>query len=374
MKYIEAKFSINKKSVHEQTVDGVLFAFFEGYASTFGNIDLTDEIVMRGAFKRSLESGKVIKMLWQHGFQDIIGQFPELKEDDKGLFVRGRINLGTEKGREAIALLRAGDIDSMSIGYKIIEESFHRDLDVRLLKELELFEISLVTEPANELARVTSVKGQVPQIDLPILRDSEYKYDEQNMEKRVKDSKDEAYLWKGDDDNHRLLWADVVKGKLYIIPEAVDKVVEDLKKFEEYGMTKADVYAVREQLSKQYYKNVNEIEPWRVKAIEEIETAGDVETWLRSVKEFSNKEAKRFISMCKSVFSRDRDDVESTGDQKECDAADDLGKIEELINSIRSIKQSLLRGTENGRRNESSKGHGSSERTSRHSSGSEVQS
>jgi len=371
-KHVAAEFVLKKDSIREEETDGGKFAFFEGYASTFGNIDRVDDVIMRGAFKRCLDKGKLIKMLWQHKFDTVIGQFPKLVEDESGLFVQGRINLGTEKGREGYALLKAGDINSMSIGYMIVDAEYNRDLDVRMLKELDLFEVSLVTEPANELALVTSVKGWITPDELPVLEDPEYKFIKSDVEGRIEECKKSAYLWHGDAGEHKFLWADMVDGKLTIIPAAVEQVVEDLKDYEEHGLTKSDVIAIREQLSKQYYKRINEIEPWRVKSIEEFESVGDAETWLRSVKEFSGKEAKKLISALKSMFSQECDAVEGKStDQKECDAVDDLGNWKDVTEQLQSIKQLLLRGNSNDRGNESEAGHAGSERTPR-SSGVEI--
>lgn len=345
MLHLEAKFELKKGSLREEKVNGADFAFFEGYASTFGNIDRTADIVMRGAFKRCLERNKTIKMLWQHKFDTIIGQFPMLVEDEMGLFVQGRINMGTEKGREAYALLKAGDLDSMSIGYAVISDEYNRDLDVRMLKELELYEISLVTEPANELARITAVKGNVSTSASDILQDQGYQYDEQAVAQRVKGNEGQAYLWASADRNeHKFLIADLVDGKWFIIPEAVDAAAEQLKNYEELGLELADVVVMREALSQRYYKQVGKIEPWRIKGVDEIATVPDAETWLRGAKGLSSKEAKRFISVFKAVVLRERDANEAKGNLKERDAVKDLSKLGEVVDMINSIKQTLLRG------------------------------
>ena len=152
------------KTVHRSTVkfefksvsEDAEFGYFEGYASVFNVTDSDADVVQPGAFADTLASGRKVKMCWQHSFYDVIGGFTEMKEDSNGLWVKGRINLGVEKGREAYALLKAGDIDSMSIGYSC-EDREYRD-GIRLLKKLKLYEISLVTEPANSYALVTSVK------------------------------------------------------------------------------------------------------------------------------------------------------------------------------------------------------------------------
>jgi HK97 family phage prohead protease len=134
--------------------DGV----FEGYASVFGVVDQGMDVVARGAFSKSLGKRKV-KMLWQHDMGQPIGVWDQIEEDERGLFVRGRLLKEVDKGREAMALLRAGAIDSMSIGYRTIEAMPEAEGRVRKLTEVDLFEISLVTFPMLPDAKVTAVKS-----------------------------------------------------------------------------------------------------------------------------------------------------------------------------------------------------------------------
>lgn len=132
---------------------------FEGYASVFGEVDLGLDSVQPGAFADSLRSGRKVKLLWQHDMGDPIGVWDEIREDGTGLYVKGRLLADVQKGREAMALLRAGAIDSMSIGYRTIEEEYADGGRVRLLKKIDLFEISLVTFPMLPAAKVTGVKS-----------------------------------------------------------------------------------------------------------------------------------------------------------------------------------------------------------------------
>jgi len=132
---------------------------FEGYASTFGNVDQGADVVMKGAFTKSLGARPAtsIKMLWQHDATQPIGFWTSAKEDERGLFVKGQILRDVQKGAEAYSLMKAGVIDSMSIGYKTLEADFTQG-GVRQLKEIGLYEISLVTFPMNDKATVTGVK------------------------------------------------------------------------------------------------------------------------------------------------------------------------------------------------------------------------
>ncbi|WP_018266514.1 HK97 family phage prohead protease [Methylosinus sp. LW4] len=133
---------------------------FEGYASTFGNVDSGYDCVMPGAFTRSLleRPAARIKMLWQHDRTQPIGVWTDAVEDSKGLFVKGALLVPSIKqAAECHALMKAGVIDSMSIGYKTMEADFTQS-GVRQLKEVGLFEISMVTFPMNDQATVTTVK------------------------------------------------------------------------------------------------------------------------------------------------------------------------------------------------------------------------
>lgn len=129
---------------------------FEGYASVFGNVDGGMDVVQKGAFTKSLAT-RTPKMLWQHDPHQIIGVWEAVSEDDRGLFVKGRLFAEIERGRDALTLLREGALDSMSIGYRTIEAA--PEGRVRKLKEVSLFEVSLVTFAMNELATVTAVKS-----------------------------------------------------------------------------------------------------------------------------------------------------------------------------------------------------------------------
>lgn len=136
----------------------------EGYASLFGLADQGGDVVMAGAYARSLKrlraEGRAVRMLWQHDPAQPIGVWEEIAEDGRGLRVRGRILTEVEKGREAAALIAAGAIDGLSIGYRTV--TAEKDAKgQRLLREVELWEVSLVTFPMLPEARV-GAKGDTP--------------------------------------------------------------------------------------------------------------------------------------------------------------------------------------------------------------------
>lgn len=131
----------------------------EGYASLFGKCDQGGDVVQPGAYAASLKrlaaAGRAVRMLWQHDPAQPIGVWDEVREDASGLWVKGRILSGIEKGREAAELLAAGAIDGLSIGYRTLRAE--RDgKGQRLLRELELWEVSLVTFPMLPEARVAA--------------------------------------------------------------------------------------------------------------------------------------------------------------------------------------------------------------------------
>lgn len=149
--------------------DGV----FEGYASVFGVVDLGYDVVQPGAFTKSLAKRKP-KMLWQHDMQNPIGVWEEVREDSRGLFVKGRLISDVMQGKEALALLKAGAVDSMSIGYRTVEAMMEGDR-VRKLLEVDLYEISLVTFPMLPEATVTDVKSITTEREFErFLRDAGY--------------------------------------------------------------------------------------------------------------------------------------------------------------------------------------------------------
>jgi hypothetical protein len=135
----------------------------EGYGSVFGERDSYDDVIAPGAFKGSLAAHKAVgtmpAMLWQHDGAKPIGIWTEMVEDSKGLRIKGQLALETVLGKEAHALLKLGALNGLSIGFVSKQWTYDRDTDVRTLTELDLWEVSLVTFPANGKARVTNVKA-----------------------------------------------------------------------------------------------------------------------------------------------------------------------------------------------------------------------
>jgi len=135
----------------------------EGYGSVFGVRDNYDDVIAKGAFIQSLKdhkaAGTMPAMLWQHDADKPIGVWTEMVEDEKGLRIKGQLAMETVKGKEAHALLKMGALNGLSIGFMSKEWSYDRETEVRTLTAIDLWEVSLVTFPANEKARVTNVKS-----------------------------------------------------------------------------------------------------------------------------------------------------------------------------------------------------------------------
>jgi len=143
----------------------------EGYGSVFGVRDAYDDVIARGAFQLSLaehkKAGTMPAMLWQHDAGEPIGVWSEMTEDEKGLRVVGKLALDTVRGKEAHALLKMGALNGLSIGFVSKQWQYDRDTEIRTLVELDLWEVSLVTFPANGKARVTNVKGATDDANVP---------------------------------------------------------------------------------------------------------------------------------------------------------------------------------------------------------------
>ena len=130
-----------------------------GYASKFGNIDSHNDIVVKGAFKRTIDhNGNRVKTLMHHDPVSIVGKPIVMREDDQGLYTESKIS-DTALGRDLLTLLADGVLDEMSIGYIPVEEEYDEKTGATLVKEVKLVEYSFVTLASNPEARVEGLKG-----------------------------------------------------------------------------------------------------------------------------------------------------------------------------------------------------------------------
>ncbi len=133
----------------------------EGYASRFARADLNDDMVAKGAFARSLarSGAQGVRMLYQHQAKSVIGVWDEVIEDGVGLFVRGRILDAGPEARIVSGLVRAGAIDGLSIGFRTVKS--RKEGRLRVLTEVDLWEVSVVTFPMLTTARIVRIGEEV---------------------------------------------------------------------------------------------------------------------------------------------------------------------------------------------------------------------
>lgn len=136
----------------------------EGYGSMFNLMDRGGDIVLPGAYKKSLAEWRKMKqlpsMLWSHNTDQPIGVWTDMEEDDKGLKIKGELILDVPQAKVVHALIKKKAVRGLSIGYRSKNSDFDRTTGARLLKEVELFEVSLVSIPMLKEAQVTGVKGE----------------------------------------------------------------------------------------------------------------------------------------------------------------------------------------------------------------------
>lgn len=167
MKYLERPFEI-------KAVDDA--GLFEGFGSVFGNVDSYKEIVAPGAFAESLAgwkaAGRLPPVLWQHRSGEPIGPFLAMEEQAIGLHVTGQLLVDdVQRAKEARALMKAKAVNGLSIGFVTREDSYDRVTGIRTLKKVDLWEVSVVTFPANPSAQISSVKSVIDAIET--MRDAE---------------------------------------------------------------------------------------------------------------------------------------------------------------------------------------------------------
>lgn len=134
------------------------FGYFEGYGAIFGNKDSVNDIIAPGAFAETLKKDGLPALLLQHDSLNVIGAFTEAYEDERGLYVKGALNLEVQKAREAHSLLKQKALKGLSIGYMTQDYNYDQVSGIRTLKKVKLLEVSIVTFPANDKAKILAVK------------------------------------------------------------------------------------------------------------------------------------------------------------------------------------------------------------------------
>lgn len=134
------------------------FGHFEGYGAIFGNKDSMNDIIAPGAFVESLKKDGLPALLLHHDTKNVIGAFTEAYEDERGLYVKGALNLDVQMAREVHSLLKQKALKGLSIGYMTQDYHYDQTSGIRTLKKVKLLEVSIVTFPANDKAKITAVK------------------------------------------------------------------------------------------------------------------------------------------------------------------------------------------------------------------------
>lgn len=324
------KINLNCK-LHDVKVADVSDRFysFEGYASTFGNIDLGNDIVQRGAFLESIEDlkknskpipntqfAKLMPVLWQHSWDEPIGSFVEMREDDRGLYVKGILPKSDDfvKGR-VIPQMETGSISDMSIGFMIQEQTY--DGEIRTIEKATLYETSLVTIPMNPKAHVTNFKSAAPFKDLPVA----------TRGLSIEDMTGKAYLWEDKESGDALLpIAGVIDGKMQIIPELLFKAAA-------FVATKSDQIPAKDLPEvigdiNNYYKKAGMDCPFKDVVTFRLDdekslSERELESLLCGGVSFSQKMAKKIIALFNDDAQRDAD-VKS---QRDADLKETLNKL-----------------------------------------------
>lgn len=244
-----ATLAFQVEEIKEQKQDGSNIGVFSGHLAAFAK-DRMEDVFIPGAFRQSLarhlDEGRPIRMLSQHDTDFLIGGFPiELaREDEKGLFVVGHINLDVQRGRESFSLMKQGVLTDMSIGFSITNDQGVEFRDgIRFLKEVDIWEGSLVTEPANTEARITEIKAIVPFQDLP-LASRDRPWDSNAAIARVREFTDStesptaayknAFVFYDRENaenfgSYKLPLADVINGRLTAVPRGIFAVAAALQ-------------------------------------------------------------------------------------------------------------------------------------------------
>jgi hypothetical protein len=304
------------------------FYEFSGYASTFKNVDRGGDVVMPGAFDDTIkqyQGSEKMPILWQHNHDMPLGVFVEMRADSKGLFVRGQMPKDDDfvKGR-VMPQMRVGSIRKMSIGYST--EDFAWDGNIRQLKKIKLWETSLVTIPMNASADVTGFKSVIAVQDLPVA-DRATEWDAEAALARVRDWADAkaepndryrtAFMWH-DKDNaddfeaYKLPCADVIDGKLTIIPRAVFAAAASIAGAKHVEISEGDRAEVAKNVEK-YYEKMGLESPFEAKSCFRVDsldglTERELEKLLKKGVRFPGECARALVSAHKSLM-RDADKV-----------------------------------------------------------------
>ncbi len=232
---------------------------FDGYASIFGVVDLSNDIIEKGAFARTLHhKGGKVPLLWHHDQSEPVG-FIGLEEDSVGLVAKGQLVMGASRARDAYELMKSEVLSGLSVGFRTVKDEFDRASGVRHVKEADLWEVSLVTFPCNVGARVHSVKSAF--FPLPIAGAS-HPWDPAGARARIEEKQGDLEV-KGAhaDSDCSYLIADVVDGKLTIIPKAVHAAAARVMLGAGLDLDRDQVDSMKHCLGR-HYRRMDRTPPW----------------------------------------------------------------------------------------------------------------
>jgi HK97 family phage prohead protease len=333
------------------------FYYFEGYASTFGNKDLGGDIVAKGAFTQSLKDNPKPYLLYQHDMRQPVGVTVSAKETDEGLFYSGKMPKGNRQCDDINLLLKCGAIDSMSIGYMVTDFDYDADQSAKILKQINLIEVSLVTMPMNPKATITSVKSVTPFGNLP-LADKDQDWDSSKAENNVRKYADaveepnskyaKAFMYYDETNKdkfgaYKLPFADVLDGQLKAVPRAIFAIAAVLNG----GRGGVDIPAddkdkIKGIISK-YYSKMGMETPFKAagdelekKDIEEFDCMKDIENFLKAPYPLTQGQRKALIAKIKS-FGQLRDVEDKKAEALGRDVQELTVKVDDLIKGIGSF-------------------------------------
>ena len=268
------RISLSGEIVETKTADrnGVPVGIVSGYIATWqldswnGIYGMPDRIV-RGAYTESIQEHKAnrnrqVRLKDNHG--KTIGGFPidSVREDNRGLYGVGEVNLDTQQGREAYSLAQQNVLVDFSVGHVVTDDEIEND--TRLIKKATLLEGSITDEPKNRKANVTEVKTMFG--DLPLYVTDGYEWNEEGARERVMEMKysigNGAHAFVGE-----YLIGDVIGDKLYAVPSAIRHAASAVKSTEEKG---------HQAIIERYYAKMGEESPFKVKMFYSVE---DVKDW-----------------------------------------------------------------------------------------------
>lgn len=327
VKTIQVPFCIEKGKLTEDDQ----YFHFQGMASTFGNIDRDGDIIEKGAFKESIKEIMARKdqlpILWQHNQDMPLGIYIDFKENSEGLFVEGRMpKSDTFVNGRVMPQMKVGSVSKLSIGFFILDHEF-KTIDkksVRVIKKVELLEVSLVTIPANNEANITDMKSATPYGNLPLApRDKEWsKSDALGRVRKLTGSTEEpsakykkAFFWYDSENedkfgSYKLPFADVVDGTLKAVPRAIFAVAAALRGARGgVNISQADKDKIISNVNKYYDKMAREfdddtiVSPFKEDTkslINNCKKLSDIEELLKKHL-FSNKESEMVISKISEI-------------------------------------------------------------------------